>query len=89
MWVRPENEKLQYSGRIDHSSKSAPVFVYPCTSVRVRFTGEGIKVWLRNRHQYWDNYMGYIADGKQGKFRLEEDTTPDERTEGSDLRYCV
>lgn len=82
MWVRPENEKLQYSGRIDHSSKSAPVFVYPCTSVRVRFTGEGIKVWLRNRHQYWDNYMGYIADGKQGKFRLEEDTTPDERTEG-------
>ena len=73
MLIRPGHKKLQYSGRIDFSRADAPVFVYPCTSVRIRFTGDLLNVLLRNRHQYWENYIGYIADGQQGKVRLEEE----------------
>lgn len=73
MLIRPGHKKLQYSGRIDFSRADAPVFVYPCTSVRIRFTGDLLNVLLRNRHQYWENYIGYIADGQQGKVLLEEE----------------
>jgi len=72
MFVAPDHEKLQYSGRIDNTGKKAPVMVYPCSSVRIRFTGNSLTVFLENHHAYWDNYMGYILDGKQDKFRLQE-----------------
>lgn len=72
MFVAPDHEKLQYSGRIDNTRKDAPVMVYPCSYVRIRFTGSSLTVLLENQHAYWDNYMGYILDGKQDKFRLRE-----------------
>ena len=73
MWISPGHKRLQYSGRIDFTEKEAPIFIFPCSSVRVRFTGSFLKVRLRNRGQYWENYMGYIADGKEGKFNLENE----------------
>ena len=73
MWISPGHKRLQYSGRIDFTEKEAPIFIFPCSSVRVRFTGSFLKVRLRNRRQYWENYMGYIADGKEGKFFLENE----------------
>ncbi|MDO4491423.1 MAG: GDSL-type esterase/lipase family protein [Lachnospiraceae bacterium] len=65
MKIRADHEKLQYSGRIDWSDPQIPVFVYPCTSLGMRFTGEQLKVRVRNRNEYWDNYLGCIIDGKQ------------------------
>ena len=70
MWIRPGHERLQYTGRIDWSDCSAPVFVFPCTSVRIRFTGHLLKVHVRNKRVYWENYVGCIADGIQTKMRL-------------------
>lgn len=70
MRIMPQHKNLQYSGRIDWSDKDAPVFVYPCTSVRMRFTGELLKVYVRNNRDCWDNYLGCILDGEQTKFRL-------------------
>ena len=67
MRIMPENEKLQYSGRIDWADRNAPVFVFPCTSVRMRFTGDTLKVYVRNKKAYWENYLGCILDGKQTK----------------------
>lgn len=72
MFVSPDCEKLQYSGRIDHTKKDAPVFVYPCSYVKIRFTGSRLAVLLENHRAYWDNYMGYLLDGKQEKFKLAE-----------------
>lgn len=38
----------------------------------MKFTGTYVKVTLENHRSYWDNYMGYILDGVQGKFLLKE-----------------
>lgn len=65
MIIKPDNNKLIYSGRIDWSDKQAPVFVFPCTSVKMRFSGDKVKVHIRNKKAYWDNYLGCILDEKQ------------------------
>ena len=71
MYVFPENEKLQYSGRIDFEQKNAPVFVYAASSVKLIFTGTSIKVHISNKRNYWTNYIGYILDGVQKKIALD------------------
>lgn len=73
MKILPDNEKLSYSGRIDWSNPLAPVFVYSCTSVGMRFTGNVLKIRVRNHCAYWDNYLGYILDGRQSALALPKD----------------
>ena len=73
--VSPWDEKLQYEGRIDFSEDAGPVWVYPATYVRVRFTGDRLFVVLTNEHAYWDNYLGYLLDGKQYCVKLPESGT--------------
>lgn len=68
--VSPKHEYLVYSGRIDFSHPEAPVFIYPGSFVRMCFTGDHLAVKVRNRRLYWDNYLGYILDGVQGKLLL-------------------
>ena len=65
MWVKMNDERLPYSGRIDWSEEECPVFIYPCTWVRLRFTGNQLMLHIENHRAYWDNYMGCILDGKQ------------------------
>lgn len=77
MFISPENEKLQYSGRIDFDDASAPVFVYAASWVKMNFTGTTVQVTLANHRSCWTNEMGYFIDGKQGRIRLRDD---DERT---------
>lgn len=61
---------LEYSGRIDFDDPQAPEFVYPCSYVKMRFTGASLKVIIRNRNDYWDNYLGVILDGVQSKIKI-------------------
>lgn len=70
MRIEADHEKLQYSGRIDFSDKKAPVFVFPCTSVGIRFTKGVCSVYVKNRNLYWDNYLGCILDGEQSVLKL-------------------
>lgn len=70
MKIQADNENLIYCGRIDWSDSGAPVFVYPCSFVQMRFTGNVLKIYVRNYSAYWDNYLGYILDGKQGVLLL-------------------
>lgn len=72
MKIRPDNEKLSYTGRIDWSNPKEPVFIFPCTSVCMRFTGNIMKLHVKNRQAYWDNYLGCILDGKQTALLLPE-----------------
>lgn len=72
MWIYPDHEELIYNGRIDWSNRKEPVFVYPCTSVEMRFTGSLLKIYIKNHQAYWDNYLGVILDGKQMKYLLPE-----------------
>lgn len=70
MRVRANHENFVYCGRIDWTDPEAPVFVYPCSSVQFRFTGNILKIYVRNRNAYWKNYLGYLLDGKQGVLSL-------------------
>lgn len=69
--VAPEHELLQYMGRIDFEKESGPEFVFPCTFVKIKFRGTGIKTELTNTNCYWNNFMGVLLDGVQTKFLLE------------------
>lgn len=75
MRIYPDHKELAYNGRIDWSNRREPVFVYPCTSVEMRFTGSLLKLYIKNYHAYWDNYLGCILDGKQMKYLLPETGT--------------
>ncbi len=72
MWISPDHEKIFYCGRIDWSERQAPVFVFPATYARMRYTGKTIKIHVKNKNAYWDNYLGYILDGVQGKALLNQ-----------------
>jgi len=39
----------------------------------MRFTGNMLKLHVRNRQAYWDNYLGCILDGKQTALLLPQD----------------
>lgn len=75
MFIKADHKNLKYSGRIDDRDKEAPVFVFPCTSVTVRFRGTGISVYLENKKSYWDNYMGILLDGAQSKLCISNRNT--------------
>lgn len=70
MLVLPNQKELQYSGRIDFEDPLAPVLIYACSSVKIRFTGTSVKTVIENHHAYWTNRLGYILDGEQGCFVL-------------------
>lgn len=70
--VLPEDPCLQYEGRIDFSKEEGPLWVYPATSVRIRFKGSRLEAVLTNYHGYWDNFLGYLADGEEHCVKLNE-----------------
>ncbi len=73
MWTKMNDERLSYSGRIDWSEGECPVFIYPCTCVKLRFTGNQLKLHIENHQVHWDSYIGCILDGKQMALALPED----------------
>ena len=73
MIILADHKKLIYSGRIDWSNPLEPIFVFPCTFVKMKFTGNVLKVHVKNRNAYWNNYLGVILDGKQSSVLLPKD----------------
>lgn len=76
MRILPDHQFLQYSGRIDYDNPKAPVLVYAGSFIRMRFTGTSVKAVIANKRSFWSNFMGYILDGKQEKFVLDNGTEP-------------
>ncbi len=70
LFIPASDPRLQYMGRIDFSDPENPVWVYACTCVRVRFTGDFVKASVTNYRGCWDNYLGVILDGRQSKVLL-------------------
>ncbi len=73
MLIEADHPWLRYSGRIDDTDPKAPVFVFPCTSVRIRFTGKQLKACVQNAGAYWDHYLGCVLDGVQTAYRLPQE----------------
>lgn len=72
-FIPADDPALQYMGRIDRDDPKNPVWVYPCTCVRFRFTGTWLKAELTNLHGCWSNYLGAWIDGEERCYRLEND----------------
>lgn len=70
MMIYPDNCHLQYEGRIDFDEPLTPEFVYPCSYVKIRFIGRSAAVIIINRKACWNNYIGFILDGVQGKILI-------------------
>ena len=70
MRISANHRYLQYTGRIDRSNPKEPLFIYPCTSVRIRFTGNMLKAYVRNKNLYWENSLGCVIDGALLKLEL-------------------
>ena len=68
--VLPGNPLLSFQGRIDWGKEEGPLWTYPATSVTMRFRGRKLCAVVTNLHSYWDNYLGFIVDGKEGKALL-------------------
>ncbi|HOO29075.1 MAG TPA: GDSL-type esterase/lipase family protein, partial [Lachnospiraceae bacterium] len=72
MIIKADAPVLTYCGRIDFTKKEEPVFIYPYSSVSMVFTGKRISIIVRNHHVCWENHLGYVIDGVQGRIRLPE-----------------
>lgn len=72
-WIAANDGALQYMGRIDFDDPENPVWVFPATCVRVRFTGSFIRAAVTNIRGCWDNYLGVIIDGVESKVLLSND----------------
>ncbi len=73
MIIKPDNENLQYYGRIDFEDMGSPEFVFPCSSIRIKVSGSYLRIRISNKCAYWDNWLGVIIDGKQEKFKLPQE----------------
>ena len=73
MIIKPDNEMLSYSGRIDFDDRLAPVLVYACSSIGMKFTGTSLKAVIVNHRSCWTNELGYFIDGEQKRFTLSSD----------------
>ena len=73
MRIDPDNKKIRYSGRIDWTNPKEPIWVYPCTSAEFKFTGRYLKIFLKNKNEYWQNYLGCILDGVQSCYYLDNE----------------
>ncbi len=71
-YLTADNSNLSYMGRIDFSKPSNSCFIWAGSSVSCRFTGTEIRCALKNYHFYGIPYVGYVLDGVQGKFELEQ-----------------
>lgn len=73
MKILPNNSSLIYSGRIDLSDPFAIVWTYPGTFVRMKFKGTQLSIHVRNKHNYWNNYLGVAEGDAQTKLLLPEE----------------
>ena len=73
MKILPNNSSLIYSGRIDLSDPFAIVWTYPGTFVRMKFRGTQLFIHVRNKHNYWNNYLGVVEGDSQTKLLLPEE----------------
>lgn len=69
--ISPYNATLAYMGRIE-SYEGVPRFVYPASSVTVRFKGTSVAALIRSHRMYNITELGVVLDGKVSKLPYEQ-----------------
>lgn len=70
MWISANDERIRYTGRIDWSVETEPVWVFAGSSAEFIFSGDVLKVHVENFNEQWENYLGCVLDGQQSAFYL-------------------
>ena len=73
MRIKPNDVMIRYTGRTCWTDEGCPIWVYPCTSAEMKFTGNTLKIKVSNKNNYWDNYLGCIIDQSQRSYLLNKD----------------
>ena len=73
MWINSNNDNIVYTGRIDWSTPTKPVWIFPCTSSEFKFMGNMLKIHVSNKNEYWQNYLGCILDNVQSCFYIKKE----------------
>ncbi len=60
----PENENIQYEGRINFSVPSMPTFAFPGISIKAKFIGTAVKINLKGWGGTDANYFNVFIDGE-------------------------
>lgn len=63
---------LRYTGRIGMDDPANPFFIYVCSSVALRVSGQTLKVVLTNQHSFYENRLGVIVNGEQSAVLLDK-----------------
>ncbi len=70
----PNDENIQYQGRINFSNPAKPVFAYPGISIKAKFQGTDVKVKLNGGAGSSANYFNVFIDGEfVKKFELQDE----------------
>jgi len=73
IFIEPNNELLQYSGRINYNADGEPELIYACSSVKWHFRGSASAIIVSSKKYYWNVYAGAIVDANQMTVRLADD----------------
>lgn len=74
--IYPDNNCLNYMGRIDFSKKTAPIIIHAGSSITTKFSGTSIGIIINNHRFYNQMELGYLIDGKEGKISIPQNDKP-------------
>lgn len=60
-----QDPRLVYCGRMDEDREDGILWVYPCSYVKVRFTGGTLRALVTNIRSYWNSSLGWLTDGEE------------------------
>lgn len=82
-----EDQRINYSGRIDFTNPEAPEFIFPSSAVEFRFIAKELSFTIENRNDYYRNYIGVVLDGNMEKYEIaKEGWTTIEVLKGEDAK---
>lgn len=70
--ITPDNELLQYSGRINYNENGEPELIFSCSYLKWHFRGTSAALLISVDRYYWDAFAGAIIDARQATLRLKE-----------------
>lgn len=73
MKIVPTKEKFLYTGRIDFTNESEPLFIYAGSMAETIFTGKKLSIYVKNEGMGAYHSLGVVLDNVQYKFELPAD----------------
>ena len=80
MFFLPDNEKINYMGRIEFSDPKAPVFYFAGSQILFDFSGTSLKIKLNNHTVWGEVSLGAIIDGEMIKVQLQAENNDKDMT---------